>query len=364
MADTRLPTNSSASIMSAIPSLVQLFVGSGKQTGTKTSTSSRTANSSSINALTSILGQQAPSTDKAVANAIDIMMRQGMPSIGSAERGSGIFNSSATRENINQLGATAAAKAAELDLNQQNKATEQKIQAAGTLGQLTASDTMTQSSAEKTGAAVDPLIAALGLGGLMLGNKLMKGFGGDSNSAPAASNVDITPTINKPDLGSIFDINFESMAGNMAEGLKSATFDPVSGQQVTGGGSDFLSVLQDVASNSLLSGIGNFFGGMFGGSSGDSSSGGTVICTRMHELGYLDGDTYLVDRLYGYYLQATNPELVTWYHSWAIPFVANWLHGRTLVSKLVIQLTRPVVLVWSAWMKAQVRKLLEAGINA
>lgn len=355
-----LPTNNSASIMSAIPSLVQLFVGSGKQTGTKTTTSAKTANSSSINALSSILGQAAPSTDAAVKNAIDLMFRQGMPSIGSAERGSGIFNSSATRENVNQLGATAAAKAAELELNQQNKATDQKITAAGTLGQLTSQDTMTQTGTEQTGAAVDPMMAALGLGGLMLGNKLMKGFGSDSTSAPAASNVDITPNINAPDLGSIFDLNFESMAGNMAEGLKSSTFDPVSGQQVTGGSGEFLSVLQDVASNSLISGIGNFFGGLFGGSSGDSSSGGTVICTRMHELGYLDDDTYNADKIYGLAVSIFNPSLYSWYHSWAIPFVANWLHGRTLGSKLVIQAMRPVVLVWSAWMKGQVRK---AGIQ-
>lgn len=354
-----LPTNNSSSIMSAIPSLVQLFVGSGKQTGTKTSTTSRTANSSSINALTSILGQQAPNTDKAVANAIDIMLRQGIPSIGAAERGSGIFNSSATAENVNQLTATAAAKAAELDLNQQNKATEQKIQAAGTLGQLTASGTETSKASEKTGAAIDPMMAALGLGGMMLGNRLLKGFGSDSGSATAssASNVDITPIIKQPELGSIFDLNFESMAGNMAEGLKSATFDPVSGQQVTGGGSEFLDVLSNVASNSLFSAVGDFFGGLFGGSSGESS-GGTVICTRMHELGYLDDDTYMADTIYGTALSIFNPGLLSWYHSWAIPFVSNWLHGRTLVSKFVIQLVRPLVLVWSAYMKWQVRKAI------
>ena len=324
-----LPTNSGSSILSAIPSLVQLFVGSGKQTGTKTSTSAKSTSSASTNALTSILGQAAPNTNAAVQNAIDLMFRQGMPSIGSAERGSGIYNSSATKENVNQLGATAAAKAAELDLNQQNKATDQKIQAAGTLGQLTATDTTTQTGTEKTGAAIDPMMAALGIGGLMLGNKLMKGFGNDSTSAPAASNIDFTPTVKQPDLSSIFDINFESAAGSMAEGLKSSTFDPVTGGQVTGGGSEFLGVLQDVASNSLLSGIGDFFGGLFGGSSGGSgdsgSSMGTVICTRMHELGYMDDDTYLADSVYGAIIKAFNPVLFAWYHSWAIPFVTNWL---------------------------------------
>lgn len=346
-----LPTNNSASIMSAIPSLVQLFVGSGKQTGTKTSTSAKTANSSSINALTSILGQAAPSTDAAVKNAIDIMMRQGMPSIGSAERGSGIFNSSATRENVNQLSATAAAKAAELDLNQQNKATDQKISAAGTLGQLTASDTTTQTGTEQTGAAVDPLMAALGIGGLMLGNKLMKGFGGDSSSAPAASNVDIMPTINKPDLGNIFDLNFESIAGNMAEGLKSSTFDPVSGQQVTGGGSEFLSVLQDVASNSLLSGIGNFFGGMFGGSSSGSSSGdsggtfgGAVLCTKLHELGILSDELYDADTRYSTSISDANPGLREWYQSWAMPLVPM------LDKQLGLLVMKPFIMAWAKHM--------------
>jgi hypothetical protein len=358
-----LPTNSGSSILSAIPSLVQLFIGSGKQTGTKTTTSAKSASSASTNALTSILGQAAPNTNAAVQNAIDLMFRQGMPSIGSAERGSGIYNSSATKENVNQLGATAAAKAAELDLNQQNKATDQKIAAAGTLGQLTATDTMTQTGTEQTGAAIDPMMAALGIGGLMLGSKLMKGFGSDSTSAPAASNIDFTPTVKTPDLGSIFDINFESAAGSMAEGLKSSTFDPTTGGQVTGGGSEFLGVLQDVASNSLLSGIGDFFGGLFGGSSGGKD--GPVICTRIYELGYLDDDTYLVDRLYGYYLQATSPKLVAWYHSWAIPFVANWLHGRTLASKVVIQVMRPIVAMWSAYMKHQViaaaKKVVKVG---
>jgi hypothetical protein len=140
----------------------------------------------------------------------------------------------------------------------------------------------------------------------------------------------------------------------MAEGLKSATFDPVSGEQRTGGGSEFLGVLQDVASNSLLSGIGGLFGGSSGGSGDSGSSMGTVICTRMHELGYMDDDTYLADSIYGAIIKEFNPELFAWYHSWAIPFVANWLHGHTLASKLMIQVMRPVVAVWSAYMKHQV----------
>lgn len=356
-----LPTNSGSNVLAAIPSLVQLFVGSGKQTGTKTTTSAKSASSTSTNALTSILNQPGPDTNAAVQNAIDIMFRNNMPSIGSIEKGSGIFNSSATKEAVTQLGATAAAKAAEIDLAQQNKNTEQKMAAAGTLGQLTATDTTTQKGTEQTGAAIDPMIAALGLGGLMLGNKLMKGFGSDNAPVGGAANIDFTPVVKQPDLGSIFDINFESGAGKMAEGLKAATFDPVTGGQVTGGGSDFLNVLSDVASNSLFSAVGDFFGGLFGGSSGgdSGSSMGTVICTRMHELGYMDDDTYMADSIYGAIVKEFNPSLFAWYHSWAIPFVTNWLHGRTLGSKLVIQLMRPIVAIWSAYMK---HELAKAGI--
>ena len=366
-----LPTNSGSSILSAIPSLVQLFVGSGKQTGTKTSTSAKSTSSASTNALTSILGQAAPNTNAAVQNAIDLMFRDSMPSIGSAERRSGIFNSSATRENVNQVGATAAAKAAEIELAQQNKSTDQKIQAAGTLGQLTGTDTQTQSGTEQTGAAIDPLMAALSLGSLMIGNKLFKGFGSDS-SAPAASNIDITPTMDK---SKPFDfaagISADSIIGDIAGGLKNATFDPVTGTNSrVGGGNDFLGVLSEVASSSLLSGIGDFFGGLFGGGSSSGSGSndsngksGLVICTRMNQLGYLDGNTYMLDRIYGYYMQATNPKLVAWYHSWAIPFVANWLHGRTLASKVMIQLMRPVVAIWSVYMKRVITNVLKAGIQ-
>jgi len=348
---SNLPTNSGASIISAIPSLVQLFAGSGKTTSTSKTTSSKTASPDALNALTQILNSQGPSTDKAVSNAIDQIFRQSMPSIGAAERGSGIFNSSATKENVNQVAGIAAAKAAELDLAQQNQNTANKLSAAGTLGQLTSSTTDTATGTQKTAGQIDPLMAALGIGGAVIGSKLIKGLTSDA-SPSLGTNIDFTPTFKQPDLSNIFDISFESGAGKIAEGLKSATTNPITGEQTTGGGQDFLDVLTSVGSQGLLSGIGSAIGSIF--------NSDKVICTRMHELGYIDDATYAIDSIYGYYIQATNPQLVTWYHSWAIPFVTNWLHGRTLASKIMIQITRPLVLLWSAWMKSQVRKLVLA----
>ena len=272
-----LPTGQGAQMLAAIPQLLQLFTGSGKQTSSTTRSTARTADPMAIDALKSVINAPATDTNKAVTNAIDMIFRQAMPSIGSAERGAGIYNYSGTREAVNQVAGIAASKAAELELAQKNRETEQKTQAAGTLGQMTARDTATANATEKTGGTIDPLMAALTVGGLMLGNRVLKGFGDEGSYANAVGNIDFTPTVSKPDLGDIFDLNFESMAGNMAEGLKSVTYDPMTGGQRTGGGEDFLSVLSDVASNSLLSGIGNFVSGMFGG----SSSGGKSTTTGL-----------------------------------------------------------------------------------
>lgn len=368
-----LPTNSGAGIISALPQLVSLFTGSGKTTSnnSQTTTQAKNANPLATQAFTDIISSKGPDTSAAVTNAIDLLLRSGLPSIGSAERGSGIFNYSGTREAVNQLSSTAVAKAAEIDLNQQNQNTANKISAANALNESTGTVTTSQSGSgsQQTGAQVDPLMAALTIGGLVGVNKLLKGFGDESSNSGNLA-PDFTPVVRQQDVGSILDMSLNNFGSDVASGLKSTVTDPVSGEMRTGGGTDFLDVISNVGLNTgisaLFSGIGNAIFG--GGSSGSSSSGGgstfgTVICTRMHELGYLSNEEYAYDILFGMYTQGMYPDLFKWYHSWAVPFVTNWMHGKTIVSRLVIQVLRPIVKVWTIAMIARAFQLAQTPAN-
>ena len=111
----QLPTNAGASMLDAISGLVPLLVGSGKTTksGSSTTKSTSTANPAAIQALTQLLTQGTGANVKgAQQNAINLMLQQGVPSIGANERGTGIYNASQTQQAMSQLlGQTAAASA-------------------------------------------------------------------------------------------------------------------------------------------------------------------------------------------------------------------------------------------------------------
>lgn len=78
-----------------------------------------------------------------------------------------------------------------------------------------------------------------------------------------------------------------------------------------------------------------------------SGGGGmSVICTRIHQLGYLDDDVFALDSRFGETLLNTQPEIIIGYHAWAKPFVSK-LHGKTQFSRLLIRAIVPFTRAWT-----------------
>ncbi len=77
--------------------------------------------------------------------------------------------------------------------------------------------------------------------------------------------------------------------------------------------------------------------------------GGKVICTRLHELGYLDDDVFALDSRFGESLWEIQPQTMIGYHAWAKTYV-SWLHGNTRISRLLIKFSIPLTRAWACEM--------------
>ncbi len=66
---------------------------------------------------------------------------------------------------------------------------------------------------------------------------------------------------------------------------------------------------------------------------------GSVICTRLHELGLLDAEVYKLDSEYGQYLLANDSMVIAGYHAWGIP-MTRAMHGKNKRSRLLIKIVR------------------------
>jgi hypothetical protein len=80
-----------------------------------------------------------------------------------------------------------------------------------------------------------------------------------------------------------------------------------------------------------------------------ASSGGSVICTYYHDIGWMDDETYKADSVYGDSVWAKNPEFMAWYWSWAYNFV-GWLGGGEFRHWFFW----PLVFFWSKQMKHEI----------
>jgi hypothetical protein len=349
-----------AEMLMALSSLAPIFIGGGDQKVKKTTTSNRQVDQTAVKSLQQLLAS--PATDPSAAagqvktaqdDLIQRIMQANVPSIGSAERGMGIYNSSQTAKAMTDLLAGASTQGAKLALDQQNAAAGLRTQASQALGAMTERTTTTSNDKIVNEAAIDPLYSALGLGaGLLYGNRDMFGFGDDKKKSGAEINIaptgQFSPITLQSPVTSAIDALIGNTATNFASGLKSSTTNS-DGSFRSGGVDEFFGAGLNAIATSLVQSV---FGG--GGSSGggsDSGGGfsfGTVICTKMYELGYMDKETYEADQLYGEQVAAENPELLAWYHSWAVPFVAT-LHKGTLKTKAVAWLTKH----WSSEMKAR-----------
>ena len=79
------------------------------------------------------------------------------------------------------------------------------------------------------------------------------------------------------------------------------------------------------------------------------SSGGSVICTYYHSIGWMDSNTYAADEFYGKIKELENYHFMMWYRSWAIPFVYKLSN-----SVLLTYLCWPLVYCWAKEMEREI----------
>jgi hypothetical protein len=84
-------------------------------------------------------------------------------------------------------------------------------------------------------------------------------------------------------------------------------------------------------------------------------SGGSIICTKMHELGFMSDEMYAIDNEFGLMLQTTDSAAYNGYLSWA-RVVIDWIEGngptvlfmdKDSTSKLAISWTKSIITAWS-----------------
>jgi hypothetical protein len=69
-------------------------------------------------------------------------------------------------------------------------------------------------------------------------------------------------------------------------------------------------------------------GSSSGGGGGDNCGCGSIICTKLYELGLLDEETYKADQEFGEYLRLHDPDTYWGYIKWA-SIVVDWMSGNT-----------------------------------
>lgn len=82
--------------------------------------------------------------------------------------------------------------------------------------------------------------------------------------------------------------------------------------------------------------------------------GGKMICTRLHELGYMEDHIFEADDSYAMLLAKNYPEFLAWYQSWAV-HVVNAMHCKTITSKLLSRGLWVFVSPWSKEMAYRMR---------
>lgn len=369
-----MATDRTSGALNAITSLAPLLLGTGTTTTKTSGTKSASASPDALAALRSLLGSDAANpnaaaslTQGAQANAIKLMLQAGIPSIGSAERGSGIYNSSQTAQATSQLEGQTAAAAAKLQLDQTNTAANLQGNTADALAKATGSVSTSDTVAAKTAPVVNPLLSMLGLGAGVLASNLFGGSGnkrsnnsgssdtggtgvagsiidGGGNISDSIANAfnsssygNFTPATSGSNASPLDSALSSFSSGDFAKTLLSglqgdSNSNSGSGTGGSGGGSlgELGTALEGAAAstglNALLSGIGSFFTGSSSG--GDSNSGGgcfitTAVCKELQ----LADDCYelvtLRDFRDSYMLaNAEGKELVEEYYATAPSIVA------------------------------------------
>jgi hypothetical protein len=79
---------------------------------------------------------------------------------------------------------------------------------------------------------------------------------------------------------------------------------------------------------------------------GGGGGGCKIICTKLHELGYLPDDIYAADEKFGHKLRAEDPRAYFGYVRWAAT-VVDWMSGTGWFSKLTIACARLIATPWA-----------------
>jgi hypothetical protein len=257
--------NRSSGAIDLITNLAPLLLGTGKQTTSTSNTASKQGLDPKTSAMLQSLisgkeyskGAAVSDTQGAMENAMKLMMQSGMPDISNALHAQGAYNSSTNNLLTNDLMSRAAGAGAQIQLDQINKYSDTRANAAATLKDANTTTTTAQKSTAKTAPVVSPWLT----GGAMLGGTLLShlldGFGssnkkrlGDSNEQ---SNYYTAPMH--------FDTNG---GGGLSSMLQGAFSSPESGM----GG----------ITRAIEGAFSNFGGsGKSGGSSSSGFSGGTGL---------------------------------------------------------------------------------------
>ena len=72
---------------------------------------------------------------------------------------------------------------------------------------------------------------------------------------------------------------------------------------------------------------GNASSGTPGGGGGGGGGGCSIICTKLHELGYLSDEIYQADEMFGHWLRQTDPNAYYGYLKWA-RVVVDWMSNE------------------------------------
>jgi hypothetical protein len=89
-------------------------------------------------------------------------------------------------------------------------------------------------------------------------------------------------------------------------------------------------------------------------SGSDSDSGGSVICTALHNKGLLDSAIYRLDGQYGAMLELSQPEVLYGYRELATP-LANYIQKDTLGATVTRTLVAPIAKAWANEMAHQMQ---------
>jgi hypothetical protein len=257
--------NRSSGAIDLISNLAPLLLGSGKQTTSTSNTASKQGLDPKTTAMLQSLisgkeyskGAAVSDTQGAMENAMKLMMQSGMPDISNALHAQGAYNSSTNNLLTNDLMSRAAGAGAQIQLDQINKYSDTRANAAATLKDANTTTTTAQKSTAKTAPVVSPWLT----GGAMLGGTLLShlldGFGSSNKKRPGDSNMQ--------DSSYAAPMHFDTNGGGgLSSMLQGAFSSPESGM----GG----------ITRAIEGAFSNFGGsGKSGGSSSSGFSGGTGL---------------------------------------------------------------------------------------